>query len=220
MIERMILTISVVALAVLTAAGAMFAPITGTPWLDALLVPGCCIAFVLTLGGLLAIGLTIMRRVDPVWAAGGAIAIDDHYQLTLSRKRFLRAAAPSGVVSLDEVTAATWYTDLFDRSGTSSIELWDHDPQLVFGILGLTPKSGSTPLVSISTEILDGSPTATARLQHYLEHRIEAGTLDCNFSLHDFQPIPELQPPLDHGITFGSDGREIYYRTPDADEMS
>lgn len=159
-----------------------------------------------------------MQRADPIWAAGGAVTVDDDHNLTLSTKRFLRAPEPTATVRLDQVTVATWYISPFSRSGTLSIQLWDHDPEITFGIFGLMPQSGTEPLADISTRILDASPTAAARLQHYLEQRIDAGTLECNFTPHDFEPIPELRPPLEPGITFSADGREIRYRKPDPDE--
>lgn len=218
MIERMVLVMGIAMLAALAAAGAIFAPLTGTQWLDALLVPSILLASAVALGGLIALAGTIMQRADPVWAAGGAVAVDDGHNLTLSTKRFLRASEPTATVCLDQVTVATWYISPFSRSGTLSIQLWDHDPEITFGIFGLMPQSRTEPLAEISTRILDASPTATARLQHYLEQRIDAGTLECNFTPHDFEPIPELRPPLEPGITFSADGREIRYRKPDPDE--
>lgn len=218
MIERMVLIMGITMLAALAALGAIFAPLTGTRWLDALLVPGILLTAAAVLGGLIALTITIMQRADPVWAAGGAIAVDDDHNLTLSTKRFLRAGEPTSTVSLDQVTAATWYVSPFSRSGTLSIQLWDRDPEITFGIFGLAPQSDAEPLAEISTSVLDASPTATARLQHYLAQRIDAGTLDCNFTPHDFEPIPELRPPLEPGITFSADGREIRYRKPDPEE--
>ena len=218
MIERMVLVMGIAMLATLAATGAIFAPLTGTPWLDALLAPGIVIAATAALGALIALAGAIMQRADPIWAAGGAVTVDDDHNLTLSTKRFLRAPEPTATVRLDQVTVATWYISPFSRSGTLSIQLWDHDPEITFGIFGLMPQSGTEPLADISTRILDASPTATARLQHYLEQRIDAGTLECNFTPHDFEPIPELRPPLEPGITFSADGREIRYRKPDPDE--
>lgn len=218
MIERMILAIGIVSLAALAAAGAVLAPLTGAQWLDALLIPGLVLASAAALGGLIEITVTIMKRADPIWAAGGAITLDDDHNLTLSTKHFLRAAVPSTTVRLAQVSVATWHISPFSRSGTLSIQLWDHNPEITFGIFGLSPQSGSEPLAEISTSILAASPTATARLQHYLEQRIAAGTLECNFTPHDFEPIPELLPPLEPGITFSADGREIRYRKPDPDE--
>lgn len=211
-------TVAIGGLIALSAAGAILAPLTGTPWLDVLLIPGLILAAAAALGGLVAIGDKILQHVDPIWAAGGAIAVDDDHNLTLSTKRFLRGAEPITTVSLDQVTVATWYISPFSRSGTLSIQLWDHDPKVIFGIFGLMPQSGAKPLAEISTRILDASPTATARLQHYLERRIDASTLDCNFTPQDFEPIPERLPPLEPGITFSADGREIRYRMPDPDE--
>lgn len=218
MIERMVLVMGIAMLATLAATGAIFAPLTGTPWLDALLAPGIVIAATAALGALIALAGAIMQRADPIWAAGGAVTVDDDHNLTLSTKRFLRAPEPTATVRLDQVTVATWYISPFSRSGTLSIQLWDHDPEITFGIFGLMPQSGTEPLADISTRILDASPTAAARLQHYLEQRIYAGTLECNFTPHDFEPIPELRPPLEPGITFSADGREIRYRKPDPDE--
>ncbi|KXZ58723.1 hypothetical protein Mlaev_02426 [Microbacterium laevaniformans] len=218
MIERMVLVMGIAMLATLAATGAIFAPLTGTPWLDALLAPGIVIAATAALGALIALAGAIMQRADPIWAAGGAVTVDDDHNLTLSTKRFLRAPEPTATVRLDQVTVATWYISPFSRSGTLSIQLWDHDPEITFGIFGLMPQSGTEPLADISTRILDASPTAAARLQHYLEQRIDAGTLECNFTPHDFEPIPELRPPLEPGITFSADGREIRYRKPDPDE--
>ena len=218
MIERMVLVMGIAMLATLAATGAIFAPLTGTPWLDALLAPGIVIAATAALGALIALAGAIMQRADPIWAAGGAVTVDDDHNLTLSTKRFLRAPEPTATVRLDQVTVATWYISPFSRSGTLSIQLWDHDPEITFGIFGLMPQSGTEPLADISTRILDASPTATARLQHYLEQRIDAGTLECNFTPHDFEPIPELRPPLEPGLTFSADGREIRYRKPDPDE--
>lgn len=220
MIERMVLVMGIAMLAAFAAAGAIFAPLTGTPWLDALLAPGIVIAAAAALGALIALAGAIMQRADPIWAAGGAVTVDDDHNLTLSTKRFLRAPEPIATVRLDQVTDATWYMSPFSRSGTLSIQLWDHDPEITFGIFGLMPQSGTEPLAEISTRILDASPTATARLQHYLEQRIDAGTLECNFTPHDFEPIPELRPPLEPGITFSADGREIRYRKPDPDETT
>lgn len=219
MIERMVLVMGIAMLATLAATGAIFAPLTGTPWLDALLAPGIVIAATAALGALIALAGAIMQRADPIWAAGGAVTVDDDHNLTLSTKRFLRAPEPTATVRLDQVTVATWYISPFSRSGTLSIQLWDHDPEITFGIFGLMPQSGTEPLADISTRILDASPTAAARLQDYLEQRIDAGTLECNFTPHDFEPIPELRPPLEPGITFSADGREIRYRKPDPDEM-
>lgn len=218
MIERMVLVMGIAMLATLAATGAIFAPLTGTPWLDALLAPGIVIAATAALGALIALAGAIMQRADPIWAAGGAVTVDDDHNLTLSTKRFLRAPEPTATVRLDQVTVATWYISPFSRSETLSIQLWDHDPEITFGIFGLMPQSGTEPLADISTRILDASPTAAARLQHYLEQRIDAGTLECNFTPHDFEPIPELRPPLEPGITFSADGREIRYRKPDPDE--
>lgn len=218
MIERMVLVMGIAMLATLAATGAIFAPLTGTPWLDALLAPGIVIAATAALGALIALAGAIMQRADPIWAAGGAVTVDDDHNLTLSTKRFLRAPEPTATVRLDQVTVATWYISPFSRSGTLSIQLWDHDLEITFGIFGLMPQSGTEPLADISTRILDASPTAAARLQHYLEQRIDAGTLECNFTPHDFEPIPELRPPLEPGITFSADGREIRYRKPDPDE--
>lgn len=218
MIERMVLVMGIAMLATLAATGAIFAPLTGTPWLDALLAPGIVIAATAALGALIALAGAIMQRADPIWAAGGAVTVDDDHNLTLSTKRFLRAPEPTATVRLDQVTVATWYISPFSRSGTLSIQLWDHDPEITFGIFGLMPQSGTEPLADISTRILDASPTAAARLQDYLEQRIDAGTLECNFTPHDFEPIPELRPPLEPGITFSADGREIRYRKPDPDE--
>ncbi len=218
MIERMVLVMGIAMLATLAATGAIFAPLTGTPWLDALLAPGIVIAATAALGALISLAGAIMQRADPIWAAGGAVTVDDDHNLTLSTKRFLRAPEPTATVRLDQVTVATWYISPFSRSGTLSIQLWNHDPEITFGIFGLMPQSGTEPLADISTRILDASPTAAARLQHYLEQRIDAGTLECNFTPHDFEPIPELRPPLEPGITFSADGREIRYRKPDPDE--
>lgn len=218
MIERMVLVMGIAMLATLAATGAIFAPLTGTPWLDALLAPGIVIAATAALGALIALAGAIMQRADPIWAAGGAVTVDDDHNLTLSTKRFLRAPEPTATVRLDQVTVATWFISPFSRSGTLSIQLWDHDPEITFGIFGLMPQSGTEPLADISTRILDASPTAAARLQHYLEQRIDAGTLECNFTPHDFEPIPELRPPLEPGITFSADGHEIRYRKPDPDE--
>ena len=218
MIERMVLVMGIAMLATLAATGAIFAPLTGTPWLDALLAPGIVIAATAALGALISLAGAIMQRADPIWAAGGAVTVDDDHNLTLSTKRFLRTPEPAATVRLDQVTVATWYISPFSRSGTLSIQLWDHDPEITFGIFGLMPQSGTEPLADISTRILDASPTAAARLQHYLEQRIDAGTLECNFTPHDFEPIPELRPPLEPGITFSADGREIRYCKPDPDE--
>ena len=219
MSERRVLIIGIVTIAVFVAGGMIFALLTGKPWLDALIAPSIATAAAAALGALIALGVLIMRRADPIWAAGGAVTVDDDHNLTLSTKRFLRAPEPTATVRLDQVTDATWYISPFSRSGTLSIQLWDHDPEITFGLFGLRPKSGTRPLAEISTRILHASPTATTRLQHYLEQRIYAGTLECNFTPHDFEPIPELRPPLEPGITFSTDGREIRYRKPDPDEM-
>lgn len=218
MIERIVLIMGITMLATLAAVGAVFAPLTGTRWLDAFLVPGILLTATVALGGLIALTITIMQRADPVWAAGGAIAVDDDRNLILSTKRFLRAGEPTSTVSLDQVTTATWYISPFSRSRTLSIQMWDRDPEITVGILGLMPQSDAEPLAEISTRVLDASPTATARLQHYLEQRIDAGTLNCNFTPHDFEPIPELRPPLEPGVTFSADGRKISYHKPDPDE--
>jgi len=218
MIERKVAAFAgLFALASLAVTGAISAPLTGMPWADALLTPGIFFAAMAMIIGVWFLVLHIMWRADPIWKAGGAIAIDDSHNLTLSAKRFLRPAEPVTTVNLDQATVATWYISPFSRSGTLRIQLWDHDPQITFGIFGLTPQAGAKPLVEISTRILDAAPTATARLQYYLEHRIDAGTLDCNFTPHNFQPIPELLPPLEPGVTFSADGREIRYRRPDPD---
>lgn len=184
------------ALASLAVTGAISAPLTGMPWADALLTPGIFFAAMAMIIGVWFLVLHIMWRADPIWEAGGAIAIDDSHNLTLSAKRFLRPAEPVTTVNLDQATVATWYISPFSRSGTLRIQLWDHDPQITFGIFGLTPQAGAKPLVEISTRILDAAPTATARLQYYLEHRIDAGTLDCNFTLTTSSPSPSSCLPL------------------------
>ena len=219
MFERtMIITsgiVALIALAFTAIFGALDTPITGTLW-DALLVPAALIAGIAALAGMIELVHVVLRRADPVWASGGAIAIDDHNRLTLTSKRLFRPEAPVEHVNLDEVVAATWDIDMFDRHAEFTIQLWDRDPQLTLHVFGLMPAAGIKPLTEIPIAVLKGSPAATTRLQLYLEQRIEAGTLECNFDLHDFEPIPQQRPPIAPGVSIEPNGRTFTYRNPDS----
>lgn len=220
MIERtMIVTagiVALVALVIVAVHGALETPITGTSW-DALLVPVILMAGVAVFAGVIELVQIVLRRSDPVWASGGAISIDDQNRLTLTSKRLFRPEAPVDYVNLDEVVAATWDIDMFDRHAGLTVQLWDRDPQLTLHVFGIMSAAGIEPLTRIPLSVLEGSPAATTRLQLYLEQRIEAGTLDCNFTPHDFEPIPQRRPPIAPGVSIEPDGRTFTYRRPDSD---
>lgn len=150
----------------------------------------------------------VLRRLDPVWAHGGTISVDDHGVLTVYTKKLFRDPVKEATAQLDQVAMLTWHVDMFDPAAVELIQFWDQDPELTMEIFGLMPQNkAAITLIEIPRLFLESAPTAEARLRFELERRIDQGILLTNVDIHTWEPIMSKLPPLADGIRFG--GRKV-----------
>lgn len=158
-----------------------------------------------------------LRRMDPVWARGGTISVDDHGVLSVYTKKLFREPEVEATVHLDQVAVLTWHIDLFDPAGVESLQFWDQDPELTMDIFGLMPQNrDARTLIEIPQAFLTSAPTAEARLRFELARRIEQGVLLSNVDVQTWEPIGSKLPPLADGIRF--EGRMVIREARREDE--
>ena len=167
---------------------------------------------------LLIVGIVAaLRRLDPIWAHGGTITVDDHGVLTVYTKKLFREPESEAVVQLDDVAMLTWYIDMFDPAGVECLQFWDQDPELTMDIFGLMPQNrDARTLVEIPQLFLKSAPTAEARLRFELARRIDQGALLSNVDVQTWEPIGSKLPPLADGIRF--EGRKVIREARREDE--
>lgn len=171
------------------------------------------------LGGALLVvaARAVLRRLDPVWAHGGTISVDDHGVLRVYTKKLFREPTSETAVQLDDVAMLTWYIDMFDPAGVECLQFWDQDPELTMDIFGLMPQNrAARTLVEIPQRFLKSAPTAEARLRFELERRIDQGALLSNVDVQTWEPIGSKLPPLADGIRF--EGRKVIREARREDE--
>lgn len=161
--------------------------------------------------------VAVLRRLDPIWANGGTISVDDRGTIILYTKKLFREPVEESTVQLDQVAMLTWYIDMFDPAGVEYLQFWDQDPELTMDIFGLMPQNrAASTLVEIPQRFLQSAPTTEARLRFELEQRIEQGTLLSNVDVQTWTPIGNKLPPLADGIRF--EGRKVIREARREDE--